>query len=453
MRTYLSLRTLFQTITTMTIAAGCGGQTLTTDGGSSSDASTMDSGVDRTGFDLMLCDPNGYNPVSGLSAQNPVEYVELRRESAYDMLQPRIVAKDGTACAKATMQAECASKLESLRSSTGWKAAPDPRGGPVEVYDHEYLAYTRGDEVGAVSTVPDLVQFLSPIDTVKDAALIAIANGHRIVCDGRPNGRKIADGWEIITQTGDDCGPGTGIDEHVVQVSSNGSFQVTKTVRIRKGNDMCAIGRRPEGLERTRTNGQGVGAFFARAAYLEAASVVAFERLAKELRAHGAPEDLVRAALDAAADEVRHARATKKIAEKWGAHMPEVHVEDREVRDLFSIAIENAIEGQVRETFGALVATYQASRAADRPIARAMKQISEDETRHASLAWRVAEWIEARLTEHERAEIARARENAARELRRDLEISEDADVIRYAGMPSVRDALALFDAASPALWS
>lgn len=452
MRSFRSLRTLFQTIATLTVAA-CGGQTFTTDKDSGTlpdGGSTMDSGVDRTGFDLMLCDANGYNAASGLSAQNPVQYVELREESMIAM-QPIVIAKDGVACAKAMMPAECTTKLGSLRSSTGWK--PDNAPGPAQYESHEYVAYTRGDEVAAVSTLPDLVQFLSPIDTVKEAALIAVANGHRIVCDGRPNGRKISGGWEIITQTGYDCGPGTGIDEHVVQVSSNGSFQVTKTVRVRQGNDMCAIGRRPEGLERSRASGEGVGAFFARAAHLEAASVVAFERLAEELRAHGAPEDLVRAAIDAAQDEVRHARATKKIAEKWGARMPEVCVEDRDVRDLFSIALENAIEGCVRETFGALVATYQAERAGDRTIARAMKQIAKDETRHATLAWRVAEWADARITEEQRAEIARARTDAALELRRALEIAEDEDVVRHAGMPTVKAALALFDAASAELWS
>src|SRR5581483_8821062 len=115
------------------------------------------------------------------------------------------------------------------------------------------------------------------------------------------------------------CGANTGIDEHIVQVTSNGTFSVVSTVRIKDGDPNCAIGRRPEGLARAKSHGVGVGAFFADAARLEAASVVAFERLAEELRARGAPDDLVRDVLRAARDEVRHARSTKRMAERFGA--------------------------------------------------------------------------------------------------------------------------------------
>jgi hypothetical protein len=43
-------------------------------------------------------------------------------------------------------------------------------------------------------------------------------------------------------------------------------------------------------------------------AQLEAASIVAFDRLARELDAHGAPAELVAEARRAKTDEVRHAR-------------------------------------------------------------------------------------------------------------------------------------------------
>ena len=53
-------------------------------------------------------------------------------------------------------------------------------------------------------------------------------------------------------------------------------------------------GRRPEGLApSTATGACAVGRYFADAAHLEAASVHAFRRLARELTAHGAPSSLV----------------------------------------------------------------------------------------------------------------------------------------------------------------
>src|SRR3989442_1726027 len=67
----------------------------------------------------------------------------------------------------------------------------------------------------------------------------------------------------------------------------------------------------PPGLEAepmpTRAD---LGGYFATMASLEAASVGAFRALRTELRAHGAPRALVRAAERAARDEIRHARMT-----------------------------------------------------------------------------------------------------------------------------------------------
>ncbi|MBN8558701.1 MAG: hypothetical protein J0L74_13695, partial [Burkholderiales bacterium] len=79
--------------------------------------------------------------------------------------------------------------------------------------------------------------------------------------------------------------------------------------------DTCVIGRRVEGFApRASDEGDLVGRFFAAASQLEAASVVAFRTLADELRALGAPDELVLAALGAAEEERRHARVTRAIA-------------------------------------------------------------------------------------------------------------------------------------------
>ena len=58
-------------------------------------------------------------------------------------------------------------------------------------------------------------------------------------------------------------------------------------------------------------------------------------------------------------------------------------VEALPTRALGVVAIENAVEGCVRETFGALIASWQAEHARDPGIKRLMRSIARDETRHA----------------------------------------------------------------------
>jgi len=58
-------------------------------------------------------------------------------------------------------------------------------------------------------------------------------------------------------------------------------------------------------------------------------------------------------------------------------------------RTLFEVALENAVEGCVRETYGAAVGAWQARRAPDDRVRRAFAPVVADEARHADLAWDV----------------------------------------------------------------
>jgi hypothetical protein len=151
-----------------------------------------------------------------------------------------------------------------------------------------------------------------------------------------------------------------------------------------------------------------LGAYFANAARLEAASVTAFRRLRDELALHGAPGELLEAARDAERDEVRHTLAMARLARRHGGRYARPHVDAVGPRTLAAIAEENAIEGCARESFGALLATYQAQHATDDAIARAMTSIAADETRHAALSWAIARWSLAKLDDEAQARIAAA---------------------------------------------
>jgi len=171
-----------------------------------------------------------------------------------------------------------------------------------------------------------------------------------------------------------------------------------------------SAGRVPAGLAPIAgVSGASVlGAYFANAARLEAASVAAFRRLREELALHGAPEELCAAARDAERDEVRHTLAMARLARRHGGRYVRPHVEAVAPRSLAAVAEENAVEGCARETFGALLATHQAEHAADPAIARAMQAIAVDETRHAALSWAIARWSLTQLDAEQRATISSA---------------------------------------------
>lgn len=219
-------------------------------------------------------------------------------------------------------------------------------------------------------------------------------------------------------------------------------------------NHCNGVGRRPAGLARPRGRraATALGGYFASAAHLEAASVHAFERMAEELAAHGAPRSLVRAARRSARDEVRHARVTSRIARRFGGEPAAVRVRSRGVRRLRDMALENAVEGCVRETYGALVATWQASHAQDAGIRRAMDRIAQDETRHAALSWAVARAIDPMLDDRDRRRVAAARARAVRTLRREVAAVTHPDLVREAGVPDASSALRLVDELAAAVW-
>ncbi|QRO01416.1 ferritin-like domain-containing protein [Archangium violaceum] len=205
-------------------------------------------------------------------------------------------------------------------------------------------------------------------------------------------------------------------------------------------------GRRPEGLQEPLLGEADslLGALHAHVAWLEAASVPAFLRLADELSAHGAPEVLVKAARRSAADEVRHTRAMQSLARRHGARMPEVDIHPFQPRSLEAMLTENAIEGCVRETFGALVTAWQARTAGDAEVRRALGPISRDELRHAELAWAIDAWASECLTPSKRDRVLQARREALRTLEHEVRSQIPPEqLVREAGLPSREQALSL----------
>ena len=213
-------------------------------------------------------------------------------------------------------------------------------------------------------------------------------------------------------------------------------------------------GRRPAGLVgRRATGGCVTGRYFASAAYLEAASVPAFRQLATELAVFGAPEQLRLAAERAMRDEIRHARVMTKLARQHGAHVPVVRIRRVGARSLEAFARENAIEGCVKETYGAAIALHQADHANDLVLRTTMRAIARDELRHAELAWQVDRWARMQLAPRASARICSTRLRAADRLIAREQESRDSMLSHTIGVPERTRRIAFATAIRAAEWA
>jgi len=213
-------------------------------------------------------------------------------------------------------------------------------------------------------------------------------------------------------------------------------------------------GRRPAALRNESSPPAcSLGDVLARAAYLEAVSVHAFLELSEQLEAHGARPSLVRRVRRAARDEVRHAERMTGLARARGADVAVPSPVPHEPRSLLDIALLNATEGCVRETWGAACAVIQSVKAADLALRDTMRTIAEDELSHAQLSWDVACWLAERLAPAERAVVERARLEAIQRLE-----SEASEAIPRAwgaalGWPSREQAAAVLRGMGERVWS
>jgi hypothetical protein len=124
-------------------------------------------------------------------------------------------------------------------------------------------------------------------------------------------------------------------------------------------------------------------------ALLEHASIASFVRLACELAALGAPAGLCRRALDAAAEEERHARLCFALASGYAgvelapSRLPPIAPR---VASLRIIANESLVDGCVGEYAAARGADEARSSARDGAVGAVLDVIARDEARHAQLA-------------------------------------------------------------------
>ena len=430
-------RRIGEAFTSALLLAGCGGQLESPDRFSPGATTPVasESPPPLPASDEKAC--TGLS-IAGISAPERLDGVEIRTVHDSGASPGQRLQLAGSACSSA----ECEREVAALDARfKGWDLS-------VQIQTYGYVVgYRDGNVVGSATNEGELVALIGTLDTPTEVELLATLKGFDCL-----RIQPTAAGFEAtVSQMTSSC-PVTH-QEVRYEVLPDGTLR--ELARGAKKESGVCIGRKPDGLLARTGDKSGtlVGTHLARAAELEAASVVAFLTLKAELEAHGAPPRLVRRVVAAARDEVRHARTMTALALRFGGRPEPRRIRVQPVRSLEAMARENLKEGCVTETWGALVGRYQAGSARLPAVRRAFAGIARDELRHAALSWDLQSWFDAQLSQAARREIrdeGRARLTA---LGASLDATELAEVQSELGLPAPPVARSLFGILEQRLWS
>lgn len=344
--------------------------------------------------------------------------------------------------------ARCSMTVEALAPSTSseWSSCTQ-----LCVYNGVAAYSSESNQVQMLETKAQILALLGSIDTAHEAAFWAEVNGDGPGCGPESQLAILGDKYQmVVSELISDCPVQTA--NVTLEVSPDGS--ISELSRVVLPETGACIGRRPAGLAALgRSNtGRAVGDYFAEIAQLEQAAVEAFRIIVFELKRLKAPQPLIEQAVTAYLDEIRHTEQTGALARRFGAEPQSAHFVGSTPRELFEFALDNAVEGCVRETFGAAYARHQASTATDFEVRRVLSQIASDEERHASLSWQMHHWALEQLSVEQRDVITQAQHAAVERLREQVNEPVSDEVRRVAGVPSEAMSLAIIDELTRDLW-
>jgi hypothetical protein len=374
---------------------------------------------------------SGARFAEGLLLPEAVEYLAVYRQGVVDPIDSTGVRCDGASDRLLCENAYAAA----IAGYTPPLSRPAPLPSNYGMY---YVAFTRGGQVGFVIDTAGLSGLLGEVDTPNEALLaFLVGAGYPGHCQALYE----YDGgyYTIVYLSPNGCAPG--YLSHRLQVTTEGAVSAAGLGPMSMG----CVGRRPRGLELSHlvAGAPATGRYYARIAELEAAAVIAFDFMLAELTAASAPGVLLRRVEHARRDEVRHARVMAALATRYGAIVTEPSVAPRLTPTLLEMALENVMEGCVRETWGALSARYQSQMAESAAERLIWGEVADDEARHAALSWDLHAWFTSQLSEAEQLEVEGAQQRAWDELMRELDAEPDREVQRLAGVPSRSTALQL----------
>lgn len=414
--------------------ANSGGAVVVTAGGTGTGgAGTAGSGAGGavSKLSMPVCDGQGLLQfVEGLHLPEPVDYLGVYLNQSVGASS--VYQSTGTVCSGATDQAACQAAFAAGAPSAGFpyqNIYPVPTNLPPYVF--MYLAYTRGGNVGFVTDRPQLNSLLGEIDTANEAGLAFLTLGATPACNAIWEDTNTYYYSTPLLSTGCSFMGPVGRSFSVTRAG-----EVTSTQTL--GAPMPCVGRRPSGLtSEAPTSLTPLGDYYASVAHLEGAAVLAFEAMVHELQRFGAPLELQLRAKRARQDEERHYRVMLACARREGGAVRAVQAVEQGERSLLAAALENAVEGCVREAWGALSAHYQAATAAEADARRLWRAIASDESEHAELSLALHQWFMTQLPAEEQKLVDAALQRARLDLRAELTSgpAPHALVAHRAGVP------------------
>lgn len=324
------------------------------------------------------------------------------------------------------------------------RTEPSGRAGqPPVVYSGCYpLGYWCGRRTQTDEFLLNVPTPLSKDECIKlcDAEL---SRKYGVVVDPEGTG-TLASGYGYVVGSITDCG-----------TSPADSSQI----RLRCGFTLSKVcepaGRRPMGLIDAETSEPVTtpGQYFAQMAYLEESAVTAFQYLVQELESFGAPETLIAVAREGIQEEVDHADMMKALCLRYGGACIPVVVDPFQPRTLFEFALDNVVEGCVRETYGALAAMYQSEHAEDPAVREVTRRIVFEESRHAMMSWEIVQWLETQLSPKQQEQCRQAMKEAVYSLEMAIAQKASQPWEHRIGVPPKNEALRMFDVLKQTVWA
>ncbi len=211
------------------------------------------------------CESGTIRFAAGFKPTKPADYVGERLEST----TPRTSTPDGgsagsqteaarevtngsdsvgTACDKASDRAACQKKLEQESvigaNCQGLVVVPKFREAafaPQEPFrpgscSASFYAYTRGDEVGNLSTRALALEFFGTIDSPEEALFLVRLSGESLSCTAEAPAawRATADGYDVQSSAVDKCGEVT--VRKILHVTAQGTITVVSSEKV---SDPC----------------------------------------------------------------------------------------------------------------------------------------------------------------------------------------------------------------------
>jgi hypothetical protein len=162
--------------------------------------------------------------------------------------------------------------------------------------------------------------------------------------------------------------------------------------------------------------------------------VAVWHALARHLEATGAPLPLARAARRAALDAIRHARMVGAMARRYRTEVTN-HGAPTRAYTADMLALTNAIDGCVRQTWDLERARWAADHAPDPAVRETMRRIARDQTEHVALAWRVHGQLLPRAGQALRERVDRALRATVSALDAEISRGDDRELVVHGLLP------------------